>query len=76
MQWNLIRLRKEQGLSQSDLAKVLSINVSTYQNKETGKSSFRDYEMFIISQYFDKTIEEIFLPLDCINNAIKERQEV
>jgi len=71
MQWNLIRARKEQGLSQADLAKLLNISVSAYQNKETGKSSFRDYEMFIISQYFDKTIEEIFLPSNCINNAVE-----
>jgi len=71
MQWNLIRARKEQGLSQADLAKLLGISVSAYQNKETGKSSFRDYEMFTISQYFDKTIEEIFLPTHCINNAVE-----
>lgn len=71
MQWNLIRARKEQGLSQADLAKLLNISVSAYQNKETGKSSFRDYEMFIISQYFGKTIEEIFLPSNCINNAVE-----
>lgn len=70
MQWNLIRLRKEQGLNQEDIAKILDINISTYRNKETGKSSFRDYEMFLISNYFDKPIEEIFLPINCINNAI------
>ena len=70
MQWNLIRLRKEHKLNQEDLAKLLNINVSTYQNKETGKSSFKDYEMFLLSKYFDKPIEEIFLPMNCIDNAV------
>lgn len=75
MQWNLIRLRKEHGLSQTDLAKVLNISLSAYQNKETGKSSFRDYEMFIISKYFDELMDNIFLPSKCINNAINVKQE-
>lgn len=70
MQWELIKLRKEWGLNQSDMAKILGINVSTYQNKESGNSSFRDYEMFTLSRYFDKPIEEIFLPSKCIDNAI------
>lgn len=70
MQWNLIRLRKENNLSQSDVAELLNISVSAYQNKESSKSSFRDYEMFMLSKYFDKTIEEIFLPPNCIDSAI------
>jgi len=70
MQWNLIRLRKENNLTQDDLAKILSLNITTYQNKETGKSSFRDYEMFLLKSYFDKPIEEIFLPTKCTDNAI------
>ena len=70
MQWNLIRLRKTKGLTQLEMAKALGISVSSYQNKETGKTSFKDIEMFTISKMFDKTIEEIFLPIDCINNAI------
>lgn len=70
MQWNLIRLRRERGLSQTDVANLLNISVSAYQNKETGKSSFRDYEMFIISKHFDRSIEEIFLPTHCTDDAI------
>ena len=38
MQWNLIRLRKENDLSQEDLAKVLGVTDATYRNKETGKT--------------------------------------
>lgn len=70
MQWHLIRLRKENGLTQYDVADMLNLNISTYQNKETGKSSFRDYEMFILKDYFGKPLEEIFLPSNCTDNAI------
>lgn len=70
MQWNLIRLRKENNLTQNDVAKILNLNISTYQNKETGRSSFRDYEMFLLSKYFNKSLEEIFLPTNCTDNAI------
>lgn len=70
MQWNLIKLRKENDLTQDDLADILNMSVSTYRNKETGKSSFRDYEMFILRKHFDKSLEEIFLPRHCSDNAI------
>ena len=71
MQWNLIRVRKENDMSQQDVADVLGISLSAYQNKETSKSSFRDYEMFILGERFGKSIDEIFLPPNCTDNAIK-----
>lgn len=71
MQWNLIKLRKEHGLNQNDMAELLGISVGAYRQKEVGESSFRDYEMFKLSEHFNKTMEEIFLPPNCINNAIK-----
>ena len=72
MQWNLIRLRKEAGLTQKQMAEMLDINVSTYNKKETGQSNFLSSEMFIISNQFQKSIEEIFLPSNRIQNAISE----
>jgi DNA-binding XRE family transcriptional regulator len=70
MQWNLIRLRKENILTQKQVADRLKINLNTYIRKENGESQFKANEMFILSKLFGKRIEEIFLPTDCINNAI------
>lgn len=69
MQWNLIRLRKEKGLTQKEVADQLGINVTTYINKEIGESQFKANEMFVLRELFGKRIEEIFLPVNCIINA-------
>lgn len=73
MQWLLIRLRKEQGLTQKELADKVGINVSTYVNKETGKSSFKDYEIFKLMKFFGKPFNEIFLPPNCIDTALLDK---
>lgn len=62
MQWELIRLRKENSETQGDLAKLLNISESAYRNKERGDSQFKGDEMFIIAKHYNKTIEDIFLP--------------
>ncbi|GGB43372.1 transcriptional regulator [Lentibacillus populi] len=69
MQWNLIIERKKQNLSQDDLAKILNISKDTYGRKERGQLQFNQDEMFLLSEYFGKTVEEIFLPRNCIKNA-------
>ncbi|MGW7931846.1 helix-turn-helix transcriptional regulator [Staphylococcus xylosus] len=62
MQWNLIKFRKENKLLQKDMAQLLSISTEAYRLKEIGDSQFKGNEMFLISQYFNESIEEIFLP--------------
>ena len=62
MQWNLMRLRKEKKITQSEMAKILSVDVTTYHNKESGKTKFNADEMFLISRLFDLPMEDIFLP--------------
>ena len=62
MQSKLIILRKERDIKQQELADLLNINVKTYNFKETGKSQFTMNEMFKISDFFGKSVEEIFLP--------------
>lgn len=69
MQWNLIKLRKEHNLSQKDIADALQINLTTYINKELGKSQFKANEMFTLRNLFQKRIEDIFLQTRCSNNA-------
>lgn len=61
VQSNLIGLRKENKISQKKLAKELNINVASYINKELGKSEFKLSEMYKISDYFGKSMEDIFL---------------
>lgn len=57
-----MRLRKEKKLSQVKMAEFLSVDVTTYHNKETNKTKFNADEMFLISNLFNLPIEEIFLP--------------
>ncbi|MDN4609164.1 helix-turn-helix transcriptional regulator [Sporosarcina highlanderae] len=74
MQWNLYRLRKEAGLFQADVAKVLDVSLTTYSKKERGITLFDSNEMFILANYFGRRMEEIFLPIDCNNIAVGESE--
>lgn len=71
-QWELIRLRNERGLTQKIMAEILKIDVSTYVYKENGKKPFNANEMFTLSKFFNKRIEDIFLPDDSIKNEVLE----
>ncbi len=62
MQSKLLILRKQNSLSQDDVAKWLGITAKTYGLKERGQAPFDGDEMFILSQKFHKPIEDIFLP--------------
>jgi len=62
MQSKLIILRKERNLTQKELANALDISLQAYRNKESGKAQFVLKEIFAISIFFNKPIEEIFLP--------------
>lgn len=75
MQWNLIKLRKERKLNQEKMATIAMISKDAYGRKERGEFQFTMDEMFLISEYLDKPIGEIFLPRDCIKTAIKEEKQ-
>lgn len=62
MQDNLILLLKRNNLSQHWLADFLDITDKQVGKKINGEAPFKSDEMFKISKYFDKPIEEIFLP--------------
>lgn len=62
MQNNLIILLKEHNLSQHWLAELLVISDKQVSKKISGKAPFKSDEMFKIAQYFNKPIDEIFLP--------------
>lgn len=62
MQENLLILRKNNNITQEELANKLGISTKTYGYKESGKTEFTMNEMFIIAKFFQKPVEEIFLP--------------
>lgn len=75
MQGKLLVLRKEQNIPQSELAKLLNITVKTYSLKERGEFAFDLDEMFKLSSYFNKPMDDIFLPRSHQNgdNAKEEK---
>lgn len=62
MQWNLIRLRKERKLYQEHVAKLIGVSTNAYGMKERGEQQFTADEMFLLSDYFDRPMDQIFLP--------------
>ena len=60
LQEKLVKIRKENGVNQSDLAKLLGISKNSYSLKEQGKTDFKISEMFKIANHFKKSISDIF----------------
>ena len=63
MQEKLIIIRLDKKIKIKDMAELLSITIQQYSRKEKGINQFTANEMFMISDYFGKKIEEIFLPV-------------
>ena len=61
-QEKLASLRRSKNISQREIAELINVSLVTYNNKELGKTQFKASEMFIIADYFNVTIEDIFLP--------------
>lgn len=70
MQEKLILLRQEHNTKQTELASVLGITAKQYRKKELGQTKFNGDEMFIIANYYNKKIDEIFLPTTHQNGDI------
>lgn len=62
MQTLLIKIRRGNLETQEDIAKLIGVDVRTYQNKENGTTQFKQNEMFLIARHYEKRIDEIFLP--------------
>ncbi|HHJ8618136.1 TPA: helix-turn-helix transcriptional regulator [Streptococcus pyogenes] len=58
----LYKLRKEKGISQEEMSKVINKSSNTYRDKELGKRDFTQSEMFKIASFFNKDLGEIFTP--------------
>lgn len=76
MQWELIKLRKENKDTQGDLATFLGLSTTGYRNKEHGITQFDSDEMFMISRRYNKPIEDIFLPREYAKRVQEKRKEV
>lgn len=55
------QLRKERGLNQEDFAKAILVSRQTISSIETGKYNPSLELAFVISDFFGKQIEEIFI---------------
>ena len=55
------RLRKALGMNQDDFAKAIHVSRQTVSAIETGKYNPSLELAFVISEFFGKTIEEIFI---------------
>lgn len=58
----LYELRKSKGLTQRNLADKLGISETAYRQKEKGQRPFTQDEMFFLHSFFNKPLQEIFLP--------------
>lgn len=62
MQTLLYGLRKERNLTQEEMADKIGISENAYHQKEKGQRPFTQDEMFFLGKFFNKPIQEIFLP--------------
>ena len=54
-------IRKQRGIRQDELAKLMGVSRQTISSLETGKYNPSIFLAFKIARYFDMTIEEVFL---------------
>jgi DNA-binding XRE family transcriptional regulator len=65
-------LRVMYDLTQEDMARKLCLSIVSYRNKENGQNDFSLKEAKIISNLFNKTIDEIFFANEVYENGTKE----
>ena len=61
MKNNLEKIREERGLTQNDLVSALKVSRQTVSSIENGRYNPSLELAFDIANYFDMTIEEIFI---------------
>lgn len=76
MQEKLILLKEQKNLTNKGMAEMLGITPIQYRKKEKGEVQFKLNEMVKLSEYFGKTMDEIFLPSKHQNGALNENEEV
>lgn len=76
MQEKLILLKEQKNLTNKEMAEMLGITPIQYRKKEKSEVQFKLNEMVKLSEYFGKTMDEIFLPSKHQNGALNENKEV
>lgn len=76
MQEKLILLKEQKSLTNKEMAEMLGITPIQYRKKEKGEVQFKLNEMAKLSEYFGKTMDEIFLPSKHQNGALNKIEEV
>lgn len=54
-------IRKEKGIKQEDLAKIMGVSRQTISSLETGRYNPSIFLAYKIAHYFEMTIEEVFI---------------
>jgi len=70
MQYLLESVRRSKKESQEVLARLINVDVRTYQNKERGITQFKQNEMFIIARHYNRKVDELFLPTNFENHEV------
>lgn len=70
MQYLLESERRARKLSQEFMAKLINVDIRTYQNKEKGVTQFKQNEMFKIAYFLNKNIDELFTPTNFTNHEV------
>lgn len=76
MQEKLILLKEQKSLTNKEMAEMLGITPIQYRKKEKGEVQFKLNEMVKLSEYFGKTMDEIFLPSKHQIGALNKIEEV
>lgn len=77
IQEKLASIRRGKNIPQRELGELIGVETNTYNQKELGKTQFKASEMFIIADFFDKKIDDVFLPPNfMIHEVDKNLEEV
>ncbi|HPR23939.1 MAG TPA: helix-turn-helix transcriptional regulator [Bacillota bacterium] len=75
MENNIAKLRKERKITQEELADAVSVTRQTIISIENGRYMASLPLAFKIAEFFEKTIEDIFVPGDFNNEKTKNRED-
>lgn len=75
-QKKLASIRRSENISQREMATVIDVTTETYNAKELGRTQFKASEMFMIADYFNSKIDEIFLPPNFMIREVDKKEGV
>ena len=76
MENNIAELRKERKITQEELAAAVSVTRQTIISIESGRYTASLPLAFKIAEFFEKRIEDIFVPGKTDNETTKNREDI